>query len=113
MNAEASASAQEHTAPPSQPPHLRYERDYTSSNGVVVKAIRHEHLRSELLQQAEARLRWTHPQPQGVGPHDRTSPVAYPPDQRNVSCISIFSLSSGSRMGSSYPMQLKTRCTTA
>ncbi|KAL8926132.1 MAG: hypothetical protein Q9172_001919 [Xanthocarpia lactea] len=83
MNAEARNSIQTHNATALQLPHLRFEEDYTLSNGAVVKAIRHEHIRSELLQQAEAILQWTHPQPQGVAPDDRTSPVAYPPDQRN------------------------------
>ncbi|KAL8771543.1 MAG: hypothetical protein Q9209_002985 [Squamulea sp. 1 TL-2023] len=57
------------------------QEDYTFPDGVVVKAIRHEHLRTELLEQAEARCRWTHPQPHGVAPDDRTAPMAFPVDQ--------------------------------
>lgn len=63
------------------------EEEYTLPKGKVVKAIRHEHIRAELLRAAEAKYQWTHPQPQGEAADDRTAPVAFPADQLDVSNI--------------------------
>ncbi|KAL8728058.1 MAG: hypothetical protein Q9166_005658 [cf. Caloplaca sp. 2 TL-2023] len=68
------------TAPP-QPTQDYHEEDYTFPEGKVVKAIRHEFIRAELLQRAEAAYTWTHPQPKGAGPDNRTAPCSFPPDQ--------------------------------
>ncbi|KAL9030843.1 MAG: hypothetical protein Q9196_001070 [Gyalolechia fulgens] len=53
---------------------------YTWPNGEKVKAIRHEDIRTQLLQQAEANFSWVHPQPHGHGPDDLTAPVSFPLD---------------------------------
>lgn len=58
-----------------------HETSYTWPDGKLQRAINHEHIRSQLLQQAEASHSWVHPQPDGHAPDDRTAPVAYPPDQ--------------------------------
>ncbi|KAI4243719.1 MAG: hypothetical protein L6R40_003332 [Gallowayella cf. fulva] len=59
----------------------QHEKDYTFPDGSMVKAIRHEHIRAELLHQAEATHSWKHPQPHGAAPDDRNAPCAEPPDQ--------------------------------
>ena len=66
---------------------LDNEEEHTLPDGQVVKAIRHEYIRAELLQAAEANHQWIHPQPQGEAADDRTAPVAFPADQLNVSNI--------------------------
>ncbi|KAL8997278.1 MAG: hypothetical protein Q9169_003420 [Polycauliona sp. 2 TL-2023] len=82
---EDSLVVPEHHEMPAENPANDNEEDYTLSNGVVVKAIRHQHIRGELLQAAEASCEWTHPQPQGEAPNDRTAPVDYPEDQKHAS----------------------------
>ncbi|KAL9616373.1 MAG: hypothetical protein Q9204_008582, partial [Flavoplaca sp. TL-2023a] len=59
------------------------EEEHTLPDGQVVKAIRHEYIRAELLRASEASHQWTHPQPQGEAADDRTAPVAFPIDQLN------------------------------
>ena len=54
---------------------------YTWPDGKTDKAIYHEHIRAELLHQAEATCSWLHPQPHGTAPDDRTAPTLYPSDQ--------------------------------
>ncbi|KAL8644416.1 MAG: hypothetical protein Q9226_007775 [Calogaya cf. arnoldii] len=78
----ASTAMEEHDTTPSQDPHIEHEEDYTFPSGRVNKAIRHEFLRAELLQRAEAICKWTHPQPHGEGLDDRTAPVEWPADQK-------------------------------
>ncbi|KAI4265653.1 MAG: hypothetical protein L6R38_009263 [Xanthoria sp. 2 TBL-2021] len=80
IDKEDSDSMQEHDTTLSEDSQNENE-DYTLPDGAIVKAIRHEHIRAELLQAAEASYMWTHPQPQGEAPDDRTAPVAFPADQ--------------------------------
>ncbi|KAL8770129.1 MAG: hypothetical protein Q9194_005263 [Teloschistes cf. exilis] len=50
----------------------------------TVRAIRHEHIRAELLNAAlSTGLEWTHPQPEGEGQLDVTAPWPEPRDQRD------------------------------
>ncbi|CAO1603879.1 hypothetical protein XANCAGTX0491_007455 [Xanthoria calcicola] len=81
MVGEEDASLQENNNTLSEDSQMENEEDYTLPDGSVVKAIRHVHLRTELLKAAEARCHWTHPQPHGDAPDDRTAPVAFPADQ--------------------------------
>ncbi|KAI4108611.1 MAG: hypothetical protein LQ339_002127 [Xanthoria mediterranea] len=78
---EEDASLQESDNTLSEDYQMENEEDYTLPDGSVVKAIQHVHLRTELLKAAEARCHWTHPQPHGDAPDDRTAPVAFPADQ--------------------------------
>lgn len=87
MVGEEDASLQENNNTLSEDSQMENEEDYTLPDGSVVKAIRHVHLRTELLKAAEARCHWTHPQPHGDAPDDRTAPVAFPADQLDVSNI--------------------------
>ncbi|KAL8926718.1 MAG: hypothetical protein Q9208_002792 [Pyrenodesmia sp. 3 TL-2023] len=59
----------------------KHEELYRWPNGKYERAIRHEHIRSQLLHEAEKIGSWTHHQPHGAAANDRTAPVAYPPDQ--------------------------------
>ncbi|KAL8752793.1 MAG: hypothetical protein Q9184_005622 [Pyrenodesmia sp. 2 TL-2023] len=59
----------------------KHEELFRWPNGKYERAIRHEHLRSQLLHEAEKIGSWTHHQPHGAAANDRTAPVAYPPDQ--------------------------------
>lgn len=86
IDKEDSDSMQEHDTTLSEDSQNENE-DYTLPDGAIVKAIRHEHIRAELLQAAEASYMWTHPQPQGEAPDDRTAPVAFPADQLDVSNV--------------------------
>ncbi|KAL8934102.1 MAG: hypothetical protein Q9216_006073 [Gyalolechia sp. 2 TL-2023] len=54
---------------------------FTWPNGKKENAIHHEHIRTQLLQQAEAACSWVHQQPHGHAPDDRTAPVSFPTDQ--------------------------------
>ncbi|KAL9577033.1 MAG: hypothetical protein Q9212_006635 [Teloschistes hypoglaucus] len=57
---------------------------YNWKNGTTVRAIRHEHIRAELLDAAlSTGLEWTHPQPEGEGQLDVTAPWPEPRDQRD------------------------------
>ncbi|KAL8671909.1 MAG: hypothetical protein Q9168_003602 [Polycauliona sp. 1 TL-2023] len=80
---EDSASRQELVATYSQDAEIDHTEDHTLPDGAVVKAIRHEYLRTELLQKAEATYKWTHRQPHGEVPDDRTAPVDFPWDQKD------------------------------
>lgn len=87
IDKEDSDSLQEHDTTISEGSQIENEEDYILPDGAVIKANRHEHIRAELLQAAEASYDWTHPQPQGEAPDDRTAPVAFPADQLDVSNV--------------------------
>ncbi|KAL9002311.1 MAG: hypothetical protein Q9188_004749 [Gyalolechia gomerana] len=57
------------------------EVSYIWPNGKRERAIKHENIRTQLLQKAEAMCSWVHPQPHGHAADDRTAPVSFPLDQ--------------------------------
>ncbi|KAL8827881.1 MAG: hypothetical protein Q9170_006837 [Blastenia crenularia] len=62
-------------------PQRNHEIIYAWPDHRPERAIHHEHIRAQLLQEAEAKSAWVHQQPHGTAPDDRTAPVAFPADQ--------------------------------
>ncbi|KAL8709485.1 MAG: hypothetical protein Q9225_007443 [Loekoesia sp. 1 TL-2023] len=70
-----------HSGEASDAPQSDHETLYTWPDGRTERAIRHEQIRSQLFQEAEAAWSWIRPQPHGTATDDRTAPVPYPLDQ--------------------------------